>query len=204
MICKHCNTEFDSSHPDANGIVVCPNCGVKYRKKQAPAAWPTAAPRPASSGADNPFKQFMNIKIGGKVPAWCAVLAGVVVVAVLLIILLSGSGQGSPEALVKKLEKAMNGDADALWDVMTPQDKKRTSFDEVKETMKSAMGQEGISDCSMEYISYEKDDSYDGGVYDEVGRVKFRVTYKNNGKEASSSDSIRICKLDGKWYMYSN
>ena len=99
MICKNCGTTFSTDDPDENGIVVCPECGKKYRKKIAvkPAdaseseaqANETAAT--ASDRAASPFQRFMRCKIGGMLPAWCACFV-LVFVAVLLIVTLLSSG----------------------------------------------------------------------------------------------------------------
>ncbi|MBQ9408168.1 MAG: lipocalin family protein [Clostridia bacterium] len=92
MICKNCGTKFDTSNPDENGIVTCPECGKRYRK--------TVAPKPAAEQTDKEqvkkpapsgFARFMRYKIGGMLPAWFACLA-LVAVAVILIVALSGGG----------------------------------------------------------------------------------------------------------------
>ncbi len=47
MFCTHCGTEINTRIREADGAVVCPGCGTRYRKK----AKPKPAPRPAAAPA---------------------------------------------------------------------------------------------------------------------------------------------------------
>ena len=43
MICKRCGTEIDTTIREADGSVICPSCGTKYRQKTTPKPEPQAA-----------------------------------------------------------------------------------------------------------------------------------------------------------------
>ena len=221
MICRKCNTEFDSSRPDANGVVVCPTCGTQYRKETAPAASPASAPDPSpipspapaasAPGKANGFAKALNTKIGGKVPVWCCALIGVVVVAVLLIVLLnlSSDGASSPKALLSKMEDAMNGDAKAMWETINPELKTdnddenddKISYNDVKLYMKETARFSRRERVTLEYVSFEDiSDRYADTVYQAVGKLYFILRIEENGKYNSHKEEIKIVKIDGRWY----
>ena len=105
MICKNCGTKFDTNHPDENGIVTCPECGKRYRKRvetvtdsaaKASVAQAQKTEEKAKETQKSGFARFMSYKIGGMLPAWCACLA-VLIVAVILIVALPSGGGGDIE-----------------------------------------------------------------------------------------------------------
>lgn len=211
MTCKYCGTSLDGIRPDEQGVITCPGCGKRYVKRQAPAAAQTEAPRPAQR-VNKPNKpswlaNFMSLKLGGKVPAWCVAAAALVLVIVLAVVLFSsGSGNGSPKALLNLYEDGIEGDAKALWNCMPPYMREEyfdNDYSKFKPLIEEAMGDMKIK-ADFDYVGYEKNKSYDkDDEYrrEESGTLEFKYTVKYDDDEESGTQKFDIVKIDGKWYV---
>ena len=221
MICKNCGAQFDTSSPDASGIVTCPECGKKYQKKTSPAAAPAAAATAAKPAGDfvqkvkDGFDKFTKMKIGGSFPLWGAVAGGVVAL-ILIIVLLSaifgGGPAGSPKAMVKLAEKALNGNPKAAWNLMSPEDKEEYKnygefAKEFKEFIKEMKEYGGNYKYTLTYKDYEKHNTYKRSEYDdhrtEDGEVEFKVKLKYKGDTDEWTEDFDYIKINGKYYLRS-
>ncbi len=206
MTCKYCGTSLDGIRPDEQGVITCPGCGKRFIKRRPPETAHADEPAPARRvDQTSGFKKFMNMKLGGKVPAWCAAAAALVVVIVLAVVLFSsGSGNGSPKALLSLYEDALEGDLKAMWNIAPPYERQKeygNSYSAFKEDYSDYKGEGSVD---LEFIEYKKlsdfskDDEYGR---QESGVISFKYKYKIDGETKDGESELPVVKIDGKWYM---
>lgn len=230
MFCSKCG----ASNP--NGAIFCSRCGERLAIAQSPVApkEPAAPEAPVDPQFMPIMGQIMPPEAGSmteyfvpqpkkKNKALPFIIAGVAmaVIAVVLILILGGSGYSDPEELALDFADAITEfDVSDLEDTMHPDILDTEEWYDIRQMIDSERKRSIYDDYETENFRivdvYDEYDRYDlremedvfESDYDMVVHIeeaiRYQIHYERhlNGRISDESGRVTVVKIDGRWYAH--